>query len=338
MQTKRTARKPRPKVVDGSTWPPLPTPMNDLILSGNVIDLSQASYFFRRKAECCTELKGMFEALPNFRYRLKEPFRSFFAVNLPLCVRDTPLQPADALAQALFELGQYGAKIDFGMQPLPIQLTDEFLRKAWNDAEKWQAFLNESPCIGQGWWLTLADDGTVKPWSGQPDPRDFELWICFSSDMSKPPSMTISVTGKPAQIFMKFWTMFYPISPNRKHSNRTNLEDEAEKVLGEILKTLRTKLQLLRSESGRPTSELGEHAAFRLHHKKQSLALITKELCHLPSSASTIERRQCFDRIRKAVKNYYKRLRTEFYVENGDFLRQRIHHVPVATPTPFKSE
>jgi len=45
---------------------------------------------------------------------------------------------------------------------------------------------------------------------------------------------------------------------------------------------------------------------------QEYLAIIAKQLCRMPADASASARHQYFDRIKKAAKNYYKLLRTDY--------------------------
>jgi hypothetical protein len=96
-------------------------------------------------------------------------------------------------------------------------------------------------------------------------------------------------------------------------------------------------LKLVRSNRGRPRISFGEQAAYLLDHEKKHLAIIAKELCRLPADANGSARRQCFDRIKKAAKNYYKLLRTDYMSLTKRRLCQRIFWVS-PNPNAVKSE
>jgi hypothetical protein len=96
-------------------------------------------------------------------------------------------------------------------------------------------------------------------------------------------------------------------------------------------------LKLVRPEKGRPRVDFGEKAAYLLDHEKKHVAIIAKELYRMPANAGSSERRQYFDRIKKAAKNYYKLLRSDYTSLTKIRLRQRILWVP-PNPNAVKSE
>jgi hypothetical protein len=101
----------------------------------NIIDISGASLFFKRKARLATLLKGFVQALPGSRFRLENNFDAFFLNNLPLFLEGHSMKPADALAEALFLLGREWTKKDYGNLPIASLPTDEFLRIQWKHPE-----------------------------------------------------------------------------------------------------------------------------------------------------------------------------------------------------------
>jgi hypothetical protein len=314
----------------------LPPSVQNLV-SGSVIDVSGASDFYKKKAEVATLLENFIELHPHFRYRLKNGFDGYFLVNLPLFLRGHPTKPADALADALFFLGRQWAKTGYGKMPIASIPSDDFLRDSWKDATDWDAFLLREGCIGEVWRHNLGANGEVRAWAGGWDPSDFELLIEFGPDTTKPPTMTIRVKGEPAAIFMRWWMTLNPNSPPQKHPGIKALQEKAETVLDAIAGRLKMNLKLTRPEKGRPWVDFGEHAAYLLDHKRQNMALIAKELCQLPQDASSSMRRRCFDRIRKAVNNYYKLLRSDYRTLTSIRVRERIVRVP-GNASPVKSE
>jgi hypothetical protein len=88
------------------------------LIKDNVIDISGASGFFKKKAKVSTLLKGFVEALPDSQFRLQNNFDAYFLVNLPLFLKGHPMKPADALADTLFVLGREWAKRDYGNLPI----------------------------------------------------------------------------------------------------------------------------------------------------------------------------------------------------------------------------
>ncbi len=240
---------------------------------------------------------------PRFRYVLKNNFDRHFFTNLSLFVGNSNLKPADALADALFS----------------------------------DSFLIRDHCVGEIWWHNLGQDGKLHRWKGGSAHGDFELRVDFGTETTKPPTMTIRVKGEPAAMLMKWWTTLTPNSPAQKRSGVDLLRRQTVTVLDSLLGALKTKLRLLRAERGRPRIDFGERAAYLLDHQKMQIAMIARELCHMPADANQLERRQCFDRIRKAAQNYYKLLRSDYAEITDVRVRTRIIWLP-GNPNAGKTE
>ena len=307
------------------------------LLRGNVIDLSGASKFYRQKANVAALLEGFVDRLPNSHFRLANGFDRYFIRNLRLFLTGTSGSVSDLIAEALFRLGRQWAKTDYGRLPLASVPSDEFLRSVWSGAEEWEAFVHRDGCVGEVWLLALCDDGTVCTWSGASDPHDFELRVDFGWNAKLPPSVTISLKGPPAAILMKWWMTLNPNSNPEIYPEAKDLRETTGTVLDSIIAALKLKLRITRPDRGRPRADFGEQAAYLLDHEGVNIALIAKKLGQLPQTASSSERRQCFDRIRKAANNYYKLLRTDYKDLTTVRVRQRIIRVPAGID-PVKSE
>lgn len=307
------------------------------LLRGNVIDLSGASKFYKQKAHVATLLEGFVEPLPNFHFRLDKGFESYFLLNLHFFLTSPLRSVADSVAEALFVLGRQWARTDYGRLPLASIPSDAFLRSVWSGAEEWEAFVQRDGCIGEVWLFALSEDGTVRAWSGGSDPHDFELRIDFGWDTNLPPSLMICVKGPPAAILMKWWMTLNPNSNPEIYPDAKELRERSGTVLDSIVAALKTKLRIMRPDRGRPRADFGEQAAYLLDHEGANIALIAKKLRLLTPSAGSFERRQCFDRIRKAANNYYKVLRTDYKDLTKIRVRQRIIRVPAGID-PVKSE
>jgi hypothetical protein len=307
------------------------------LINGNVIDVSGASDFYKKKAEVANLLENFVERCPDSHYRLKNQFDRYFLASLPVFLRGHPMGPADVLADAVFFLGRQWARIDNGKLPLASIPEDEFLRDQWTGAADWDTFLLKDACIGEVWWHNLGRDGKVQRWTGESVPGDFELRVDFGCDTTKPPMMAIRIKGEAAALFMKWWMTLNPNSPPERHPGVEALRERASTVLDSLTGVLKMNLKLLRPERGRPRADFGERAAYLLDHEKKNLALIARELCHLSPTASPSVRRQCFDRIRKAANNYYKLLRNDYTTLTTVRVRQRIIRIP-GDPNAVKSE
>jgi len=314
----------------------VPPAVRDLIC-GNVINLSGASDFYKKRAEVATLLRDFVEAQPNSCFLLKNRFDRHFLVNLPVILHVRGMRPADALADALFVLGREWAKRDFGNLPIASLPTDEFLRAQWKEANAWDAFLRIDGCFGEIWWHNLGSEKKVTKWAGGCDPGDFELRVEFNFDVTRPPKMLISIKGEPAAVLMDYWMTLNPNNPSKGPSATKELREKSAELLDSIVGSLKMDLKLIQPEKGRPRKEFGERAAYLLDHEKRSLASIAKELCQLPQNSSALARRQCFDRIRKAANNYYRLLRSDYMALTTVRVRQRLIRVP-PNPALVKSE
>jgi hypothetical protein len=306
-------------------------------IKGSTIDISNASDFYRKRAEVATLLRDFVEPQPNSSYLLKNQFDRHFLVNLPLMLHLHVMRPADALADALFVLGREWAKRDFGNLPIATLPTDEFLRAQWEEGNAWDAFLRRDGCFGEIWWHSLGSDGKVTRWGGGCESGDFEVRVEFNFDATKPPKMLIGIKGKPAAILMNHWMTLTPNSPSKDSPGTKELREKSAALLDSIGATLKMDLRLIQPEKGRPLEKFGERAAFLLDHEKRSLASIASELCQLPPNSTALARRQCFDRIRKAASNYYKLLRSDYTALTTVRVRQRLIRIP-PNPNAVKSE
>jgi hypothetical protein len=306
------------------------------LINGSIIDISEASDFYKKKAEVATLLPDFVEKGSEFRYKLKNQFDRFYFVNLRLFLFPA-MKPADILADALFRLGRQWAKTDFGRLPFAVTPTDEFLLNQWESAGQWDSYVHKDSCIGEVWWHNLGDDGKVHPWGGGSMTGDFELRIDCGWETTKPPTVLIRIKGKPAEMIMKWWMAVNPNNPPEQAPGHEDLRERAATILDSLVGTLKMNLKLVRPEKGRPRVDFGEKAAYLLDHEKKHVAIIAKELYRMPANAGSSERRQYFDRIKKAAKNYYKLLRSDYTSLTKIRLRQRILWVP-PNPNAVKSE
>lgn len=51
------------------------------LIRENIIDISGASDFFKKRAEVSTLLKGFVEALPDSQFRLEDNFHAYFSIT-----------------------------------------------------------------------------------------------------------------------------------------------------------------------------------------------------------------------------------------------------------------
>ena len=307
------------------------------LIHGTIIDLSAASNFYRKRANVAALLEGFVEPLPSSRFRLANGFDSYFFGNLPLFLKGTLGSVSDSVADALFRLGRQWAKIDYGRLPLASIPSDEFLRSVWSGAEEWESFVQRDACVGEVWQLALSDDGSVRSWAGGSDSQDFELRVDFGWDTRLPPTMMIRLKGAPVAILMKWWMTLHPNSNPEIYPEAKELRETAATVFDSVVAALKLKLRITRPDRGRPRADFGEQAAYLLDHEGANIALIAKKLNQLPQGAGPSERRQCFDRIRKAANNYYKLLGTDYKDLTTIRVRQRIIHIPAGI-NPVKPE
>ena len=297
------------------------------LIKGSTIDISEASDFYKKRAEVATLLRDFVERSSEFRYKLKNEFDSFYLNNLHFFLFPS-MKPADLLADALFRLGREWAKTDNRRIPHVAIPTDEFLRNQWESATEWDSYVRKEACIGEVWWHNLGDDGRVRPWAGGSVAGDFELRINCGWETTKPPNVTIQIKGKPAEMILRWWMAMNPNNPPEHSPGNRDLRDRTAAVLDSIIGTVKMNLKLVRSKRGRPRITFGEQAAYLLDHERKHLAIIAKQLCGMPADANASARRQFFDRINKAAKNYYKLLRNDYTTLTKIMLRERIIWVP----------
>jgi hypothetical protein len=306
------------------------------LINGSIIDISEASDFYKKRADVATVLPNFVERRSEFRYKLKNQFDRFYFINLRLFLFPS-MEPADLLADALFRLGRQWAKTDYGRLPFAVIPSDEFLRNQWESADEWDSYIHKEACIGEVWWHNLGDEGKVHPWDGGSVSGDFELRIDCGWETTKPPTVRIRIKGKPAEMIMKWWMAMNPNNPPERPPGHEDLRERTAVVLDSLVSTLKMNLKLVRPERGRPRVDFGEKAAYLLDHEGKHVAIIAKELCRMPADASSSARRQYFDRIKKAAKNYYKLLHRDYTTLTNIKLRQRTMWVP-PNPNSVKSE
>jgi hypothetical protein len=316
----RTPDSPSPSsVIDGRLPPSIAA-----LIGENTVHLSGASDFFRKRADIATLLRDFVEELPNFSYRLKNGFDHFFFANLRLFAQTQRMSAPDALADALFTLGRQWARIDYGRLPIATLPTDEYLRSQWKGTEQWNTFVRTDACIGEVWWRNLDEKGIVRLWSGETSPGDFELKLDFGPRTTEPPKAAIHIKGEPAAILMKWWMALRPNTSPDMYPDDDDLRSKVESMLDSLVKQLKTDLRLARPQKGRPRLDVGERAAYLLDHERRSLAFIARQLYRMPEDASSSARRQCFDRVKKAAKNYYRLLGSDYTSVTKRRVRTRI--------------
>jgi len=177
----------------------------------------------------------------------------------------------------------------------------------------------------------------VRAWSGGASPGDFELRVDFGPETTKPPRASIRITGEPAAVLMNWWMTLRPSTSPDKYPEDGELRTKVESLLDSLVKQLKADLRLTRPQKGRPRLDLGERVAYLLDHERKALGFIAREVYRMPEDASASERRQCFDRIKKAAKNYYRLLRSDYTTITKRRVRTRIMWVP-PNPNAVKSE
>jgi len=307
------------------------------LIRKNIVDISGASKFFKTKANVAVLLKGFVEALPNSQFRLLEDFNVFFHNNLAVVLNVHSMKPADALAEALFLLGRQWAKIGFGNLPIASLPTDEFLRTHWKEADTWEAFVRSGGSIAEIWWHNLSANLDLKGWIGGSDPDDFEVRVDCNFDATKPPQMLFRIRGKPAASMMNWWMVVNSSNGAQKGPETKEVRERTTVLLDSIVGALKLDLGLTQPKKGRPRQDFGENAAYLLDHEGRTLGWIAKELSKLPDNCSPSARRQSFDRIRNAAKNYYELLGNDYTAVTTARVRQRVIRIP-PNPNLVKSE
>ncbi len=307
------------------------------LIDVNTVHLSGASEFFRKRAETAILLRDFVEMLPNSSYRLKNGFDRFFFINLPMFAQTHRMSAPDALADALFTLGRQWARVDYGRLPIATVPTDEYLRSRWKGANEWEAFVRTDACIGEVWWRNLDEREAVELWSGEAAPGDFELRVDFGPKTTEPPKASIRIKGAPAALLMNWWMTLRPNTSPDIYPDNEELRAKVESMMDSLMKQLKTDLRLARPQKGRPRLDVGERAAYLLDHERKSLAFIARQLYVMPEDASPSARRQYFDRVKKAAKNYYRLLGSDYTTVTRRRVRTRIIWLP-PNPNAGKSE
>jgi hypothetical protein len=307
------------------------------LIADNTVHLSGASEFFKKRAETATLLRDFVEALPNSSYRLKNGFDRFFFGNLSMFAQTHQMSAPNALADALFTVGRQWARVDYGRLPIATLPTDEYLRSQWKTADEWEAFVRTEACIGELWWRNLDERGVVGLWSGEAAPGDFELRVDFGAETTKPPNASIRIKGKPAELLMNWWITLRPNTSPDIYPDNEELRTKMESMIDSLVKQLKTDLRLTRPQQGRPRRDSGQRAAYLLDHERKSLPVIARQLYRMSEDASPSERRQCFDRIKKAAKNYYRLLGSDYTTVTKLRVRTRVLWVP-PNPNAVKSD
>jgi hypothetical protein len=273
------------------------------------IDLSRASTFYQKKAHITTLLRGFVKELPGSRYQLSNGFDVWFLASLPVFFfSDDSTQVANNLGEALYLLGKHWAMIDYGKDPASFPNTEQFLLATWKSVDdEWKAFCESGNMISQAWPYTLANDGTLGPWSDA-EPRQVQLWITFGTNRQRAPRMTVSVEGEAAVVLMKFWMQLKRDPDPSAISTNLQSGPESKTILNSVLDALQIKLGLKRAGKGRPRISAGK-VAFWLDHEKLSVQKIASLLHKYPADATA--RRNLFDLIRKQADGYYLSLKKD---------------------------
>jgi hypothetical protein len=299
LQTK-TARKIRP------LRETIPEEFRTLI-SGTTIDLSGASEFYKNKAAITVLLQEFVEPLDNHHYRLKNGFDDWYLGSLrPYSARNWET-PVNTLAEALFQLGIYWARIEYGHVPKNPELYQQFLADPWEGVDEELLEILKSRSLSMPTWrLEVRNDNTLVDanWL-EPIQRPLELSLGFAVSLSEPPGMTIQVRGNPASAFMTWWMLVDRLGSERAGHQRKELRKTVTTLFHSILKTVETVLGLRRAGKGRPAKALAERAAYALDHLHKSIRAAARDLCEQKRPGHRCDE-QCCDRIRKAAQSYYK--------------------------------
>jgi hypothetical protein len=298
--------------------PDLHTRILNAHVDDNVLDLSKASDFYQKEAAVAEVLADYVEKVPDSRYRLKNGFEAFFRGSLQVFLARHPAQPADALADALFQLARRWAELmrvdslPGDRHTSPFAAFDSEWQQSWKRMPKkeWDAFQQMSQPLASylltafDHTRTVDDDLTYVPTA-----RHVELGIWFAQDLQQAPEMRILIKGDPAVSFM--------IAYIRKSQQQEWTRDDKKEIdyLRRILVSSVSRIEkeflgLTRETKGRPRG-VGERAAYLLYHERRPVRLVSRELCADRQKRDHICGSKCSDKIKKAAVNHFKHLRKE---------------------------
>jgi hypothetical protein len=316
------------KSTRGRQTPPLSHRIKDLTTSipsrfreyinANLIDLSQASNFYKKVAAVSEELTDRYvEHLDGDKYRLKNGFDTWFFGSLRVASESHPEAPPNALAWSLFLLARYFAEIKYSDQFGDARaITDEVLLDEWLQSwarmkpSDWDAFRQKGSPSTEFFSLATRDDRTLDEnlWPS-PTAHHIRLGIAFTRDEHRPPEMKMTVTGDAA---VRFMIAYVRNSPGSLLSKGEIVErDAAEAIFDSIVRAFKQDiLGLTRPKKGRPR-DIGGRAAHLLDHHGKKIRTVVHSLCAARQEGSHECDHKCIDRIKKSAQNYYKHLRRD---------------------------
>lgn len=277
-------------------------------IAGDILNLSDASVFYKKKAETATLLKDYVEPLPKYRYRLNGEFLDFFLINLPLFLRNDPRGLSDALAEALYFFARQWLLVDY-RQPPTVLPVHEWLMGGWSlvDSEL-KRFAESGGAIGEWWQCVVGEDGSLS--LDCDESRQSAIGFTISSERRSPPTVNISIQGQAAVAMIKFWITRKRADPGSSQSDKVSAA-RVQKILDSALKLLKVQLGICKSSSGRPPQSLNERAAYLHLHEGKSIRAVSLAIRKGSSGASESDHLSR-DRTRKAITNYFESLRNNF--------------------------
>jgi hypothetical protein len=283
----------------------------------NVLDLSEASDFYKREAAVTEELGDCVQRLHGERFKLKGVFGVSFRRCFPLFLSDVPADPPDALAHSLFRMAQQWANSSYANSlpgdwrcTRPEALSGEW-RQSWERVleEDWVAFRRMSSPTAQYITTALDEKGKVKhELCYTPTARHVNLGVSFQRDTKLNPEMRILIQGDPA---VSFFIAYVRKSQGQRRLRGQRRELRNLRVIFEsVVSTIEKEFLGLTGQMGRPR-DIGERAAYLLYHQRKAIRLVSRELCALREEPNHICDFKCHDKTKKAAANHFKHLRRE---------------------------
>jgi hypothetical protein len=287
-------------------------------INGNVIDLSQASDFYKKLAAIAEELPHCYlERLRGGQYKLKNKFDTWFFSSLAVVAGRNPEAPPNAMAEALFQLAFHWAEIEYNSQFGDERaITEQVLKDEWLQSWKrmgpldWDAFRQKGSPLAEFFSKATSDDRALDDnlWAS-PTAHHVRLGISFTGDEHRPPEMKMTVIGDPAVRFMIAYVRNFPGA--LRSEEELSERDATGVMFDSIVHAFKQDiLGLTRPKKGRPR-DIGERAAYLLEHQRKKIRTVVHSLCAARQKGSHECDHKCVDRTKKSARNYYKHLRRE---------------------------
>ena len=243
------------------------------IVSGESMDLSNASLFCRRQAECAATFGSIAQIKPGV-FVLKSPFKESFMGSLHCyAYPNINFRPEEMLACALLRHANWYLK---------VRDVDAMHRRA--GSYQIEPRTVHAPMRGY--------IGIVRPtgeFTGDPEADGTPALLAWQDNSGDPPSLAMEICG--------------PGVGSQEPAFRLTL-------LRSMVDYLAVELGLRRSRAGRPAlATQAEFAAYLRDHRNAGRLAIAQETCSCGNPRHT---QKCFDRLNKLADSFYRTQRSNF--------------------------